>query len=103
MDDAQTVGTRIRELRNALGYPSAADFCRAVGMTPQALSNWENGFKRIGHYEASKIRAVTGASLDYIFFGDEWLLPPLVRERLQAYRKQQRPKNEALPSFRLSA
>jgi transcriptional regulator with XRE-family HTH domain len=70
LDDAQTVGSRIRDLRKR-GYLTAAAFARDIGSTPQALSNWENGYKRIGLEEAWKICRATGVTLDWIFLGDD--------------------------------
>lgn len=71
LDDAPTIGRRIRELRNARGYASAAAFVRDIGSTPQALSNWESGYRRIGLEEAWKIKKATGVTLDWIFSGDD--------------------------------
>jgi transcriptional regulator with XRE-family HTH domain len=87
MDDAKTVGSRIRDLRNALGYPSATDFARTIGSTPQALSNWERAFKRIGLDEAWKIRCATGVTLDWIYSGDDSLIQHGVALKLAAYRE----------------
>lgn len=101
IDDAMAVGQRIRELRHALGYESATAFARHVGTTPQALSNWESGYRRIGIEEAKKLARVTGATLDWLYFGREDYLPTILSLKLDVYRKGLRPKAEA--PFRLSA
>ena len=43
--DPKAVGLRIKAVREALGMKSA-DFGRLVGLTSQALANYENGHRR---------------------------------------------------------
>jgi transcriptional regulator with XRE-family HTH domain len=89
MDGPAAIGERIKELRLAFGYNVAASFCRATGITTQALNNYERGRARIAIDEAYKVIRLTGASLDWIYRGLEHTLPTMVQEKLFAYRAGQ--------------
>jgi transcriptional regulator with XRE-family HTH domain len=84
------IGTRIRDLRVALGYDSASVFAGHVGWSPQQLSNYEKGKKRPEISMAIKLCVRTGATLDYIYRGECAGLPLRLANRIQDYleRKQ---------------
>lgn len=65
------IGTRLQILRKALGFPTAAAFARHVGLTPQALSNYERGVGRPDLDAALKIVQRTRVSLDWIYRGED--------------------------------
>lgn len=85
--DVQAIGERLVELREALGR-TQADFARLVGVTPQALLNWEKGNNRPSIDMAYKIAAGTGGvPVGYILSGDTRGMPHEIMERLQAHRR----------------
>jgi len=92
MDNPEMIGGRIRRLRLALGYDQARAFCQFVGISDQALYNYENGKRRISLDEVMKIVAKTGASLDYIYRGLEHTLPKHVADKLDEYDRQEQKK-----------
>lgn len=82
-DTQADIGQRIRQLRLALGFMQARAFCAFVGITEQALNNYEHGRRRIGIDEALKIAGKTGASLDWIYRGMDHTLPMHLLQRLE--------------------
>jgi transcriptional regulator with XRE-family HTH domain len=54
---------------------SQAEIARLCSISAQAWNNAETGDNRIGIDNAMKIAKRTGASLDYIYFGDTRGLP----------------------------
>ncbi len=85
MDKPEEIGARLRRLRLALGYPQARTFCQFVGITDQAMNNYETGRRRISIDEAMKIVAKTGAGLDWIYRGLDHTLPKHVADKLAEY------------------
>lgn len=72
--DARAVGKRITHVREALGQRQA-EFARLVGISQQALNNYERGRQRPDIEQAMKICERTGATLDWLYFGDASGLP----------------------------
>lgn len=86
--DVRAIGARLVELREALGR-SQAEFARLVGVSPQALLNWEKGNNRPSIDGAYKISAGTGGvPVGYILSGDPRGMPAEIVERLQAHRRR---------------
>lgn len=86
-DSIEAIGRRLRMIRLAYsslqGRPDMAqiEFCRRAKIGAQAWNNCETGRNRIGLDAAKRVRALTGASLDYIYLGEKSLLPlALARE-----------------------
>jgi transcriptional regulator with XRE-family HTH domain len=88
LESDEAIAARIVLLREALGYENAADFARRLGITQQRLSNWENNRPALPHQGARMIRRVTGATLDWLYFGVENGLPRDVAEALQSRRRE---------------
>ena len=72
--NAREIGQRIMALMNVLG-DSQAEFCRRTGISDQSLSNYFHGLRRISLDQALQICDSTGATLDWIYFGDPSGLP----------------------------
>lgn len=68
------IGKRIRAIMDALGL-SQAQFSRLTGVSQQALNNYLQGRQRPAIDAAVKICDRTGATLDWIYFGDPSGLP----------------------------
>lgn len=98
MDNPVIIGGRIRRLRLALGFEQARAFCQFVGISDQALYNYETGKRRISLDEVMKIVQKTGVSLDWIYRGLEGTLPLHVAQRLAEV-----PEEDAIPDQRASA
>ena len=76
------IGQRIVALRTAMGFANAAAFAKAVKISPQSLNNYERGFRRPELEQATKIVKLTGATLDWIYYGERAGLPLQLAERL---------------------
>ncbi|CAH1671889.1 helix-turn-helix transcriptional regulator [Chelatococcus asaccharovorans] len=50
-------------------------FAQMVGLTQQSWNNYERGRRRIDLDQAFRLCAVTGVTLDWIYFGDRSGLP----------------------------
>lgn len=83
------IGRRIKVLREALGFESAALFAAHVGWSPQQLSNYENGQKRPEVTMAIKLCTRTNVTLDYIYRGEHAGLPLHVANAIQDYLARQ--------------
>lgn len=79
------IGQRLKRLRLALGYTNAKAFCGLIGVGDTAWNNWEKGRREIPIDAALRVCAKTGASLDYIYRGMDWTLPPQVRGKVEAW------------------
>lgn len=78
----QSVGDRLRLIRMAYGdlqhrekTISQAEFARMCNLTAPALNNAETGDNLIGLQAAKNVHRRTGATLDYIFFGNRNTMP----------------------------
>lgn len=78
------IAQRIKWTREALGLIPAA-FARRVGISPQALNNYEIKAQRPAIDEALKICAATGVTLDWIYRGDKRNLPGELQEKFSAF------------------
>ena len=63
------IGTRLRTAREALGL-SGADAARELGVSPQALSNYERGFRIPKDDTKSKFCKLFKKSYEELFFAD---------------------------------
>lgn len=79
--DLRAIGERIIQTREALEM-SAADFARFVGLSTQALSNYETGYRRPQLDQAVQIVRRTGVTLDWIYFGVRAGLPMRIAVKL---------------------
>ena len=83
------IAERLIATRQAMGLHQAA-FCRLIGVSPQAWSNYESGRNRINHDQALKLCKATGVSLDWIYRGLTSGLPVNLAMALQALRDNQK-------------
>lgn len=77
----QSIGDRLKLTREALGLNQAA-FARLVGISPQGINNYEKGTQRPQLDQAFQICRATGATLDWIYFGDRSGLPGRILDKL---------------------
>lgn len=63
------VGLRLKLAREAMDL-RPVDLCRAVGIKPNAYSQYESGARRINIEDALRFKIVLGVSLDWIYAGD---------------------------------
>jgi transcriptional regulator with XRE-family HTH domain len=84
MDRLDEIAERLRRLRLAYGFQQARPWCQFVGIGETSWNAFERGHRRITLDEALKLCAKTGASLDWIFRGLEYMLPLHVAEKLAA-------------------
>ena len=91
-DRDEDIAARLVLLRDARGW-NQAEFARRLNITPQRLSNWESGTgQRIPLAGAHVVRRVTGATLDWIYYGIEDGLPSGLADLIHTSR-QERPAN----------
>lgn len=83
------IGWRISVLREALGYPNAAQFAAYVGWTPQQLNNYQRGSKRPEVTMATRLCNRTGVTLDWIYRGERAGLPLHLANAIQDYLASQ--------------
>lgn len=66
--EAEKMADRLKRTREAFNL-NQADWCRLVGIEPQAWSNYEQGRNRISIDQALKVCAATGVTTDWIYRG----------------------------------
>ena len=76
------IAWRLRLLRVAVA-DNITDLCARSGITRSAWSNYENGSSRIGVDAAMKLCDTYGVSLDWIYRGQDAMLPHGLAKRLQ--------------------
>lgn len=88
--DAEDVAARLRWLRLAIsqaqGIRNMTEWAKFVGIGLSAWHNYEVAYRRIQLNEAVKVCGKTGASLDWIYRGDDFwhTLPEHVQKKLSA-------------------
>lgn len=75
------VGARLKRLRLALGR-SQADFADKLGVGASAVSNYEKGERAVDPYHAFKLKLAYGSPLEWLYGGDESVLPRHLVEKL---------------------
>lgn len=98
-DSNEAIGARITLLRRAYSLAqgrnremSGAEFARVCGIGTQALHNVENFHNRMGLDNAISVRARTGASLEFIYFGVRDLLPQGIATAIDTIEQQEKPR-----------
>lgn len=86
----KAIGRRLTATRLALDHTNAAEFAELVGLTPQALNNYETGIRRPNVDQAVKIVQATGVTLDWIYLGDRSGLPHRIASRLAPEQEDRR-------------
>lgn len=82
---AESVSTRLKWTRQALGY-SQADWSRFIGIAPQAWNNYERGLRRISINQSLKLCDRSEVSLDWIYRGVTAGLPRSFAEKMRRMR-----------------
>lgn len=81
----QAVGARLKELRAALGYGGhgqARQFAAMLGIRPNHYSMVESGERPLLPAKALEVRRLFGATLDWLYGGDQSALPDHLRRAL---------------------
>ena len=82
------VPSRLRELRRAQDILTAAAFAKILRAKPARYGNIESGSYELSIKVAHAIvEAVPGMTLDWLYYGRERGLEPLLRDRLLAARE----------------
>lgn len=71
----KSIGKRLRFLRKAKGVDHQTVMAKHVGVSQSRYSNWENGIGVIPVEFAVKFCQLTGATLDFIYTGNQSSLP----------------------------
>jgi len=69
MPDAKTIGYRIEQLRKSKGL-SVSKFAELIGVTSQAVSQYESGVRIPRDETKKRISIVLKRSVNFIFFED---------------------------------
>ncbi len=78
------VAQRLRLLREAIFDEKSVQFAKRCGISPQRMSNFENGFP-LSMDAANLIRAaVPGVTIDWLIHGDERALPVEMLNKLRS-------------------
>lgn len=83
----QEIGLRLVRLRVALGL-NPAGMAELLDIKANKLSNWENGHNGISLAEACRISERTGATLDFIYLGIDFGLPPAINGRVRSITRE---------------
>lgn len=84
----EAISERLRLTREALGL-SQVELCRRTGISTTTWNNYEKGINRISLDEAFKLKRRLSVSLDWIYFGDEAMLPARVIDGIRRPRGQE--------------
>jgi transcriptional regulator with XRE-family HTH domain len=76
------IARRLQLLRKALA-PTQAEFCRRIGVAPNAWNNYEKAFNRINIDAALRIQQLYGVPLDWIYIGIPAMLPSHLAEKVR--------------------
>jgi transcriptional regulator with XRE-family HTH domain len=90
-DTFPDIGRRLRLLRTAVmptGNP--AEFARSVGLTRTAWMRCEIGAARLGLTTALLLRQKFGVSLDWIYVGDESMMPQQLMMKIAELEQNER-------------
>jgi transcriptional regulator with XRE-family HTH domain len=85
MDAPESIGARLRWSRKTLGF-NQADWCRLVGIVPQAWNNYERELRVISINQSLKVCETTELSLDWIYRGVTTGLPKTFAEKIRNWR-----------------
>ena len=89
-DSLEDIGRRIRELREAMGYDKVCLFAEFMGWSPQQLSNYETGQKRLEVSMAIQLCRKTHVTLDWIYRGEPAGLPLDIANLIQNHLDRKR-------------
>ncbi|WP_102135117.1 helix-turn-helix transcriptional regulator [Candidatus Liberibacter solanacearum] len=86
--DPHAIGVRIKAIRKEKGM-TQGEFGALVGLTHAGISKIENGHRTPEIKTALKIKRALGKPLDWIYFGDEPIIPKKSRLRANANKSNQ--------------
>lgn len=69
-EQLRAFGARLRLLREVCGYPSQQTFADALGIEKGTLGQYEAGRSYPKPDVLGRIRQLTGATVDWLYFGD---------------------------------
>lgn len=81
------IGERLRLFRELIVDASQPKLAKIVGVTTQAWSQWETGKRPLGLCEAIILCRRYGATLDWLYRGEESGLPVRLAEKLRTDSK----------------
>ncbi|MBA5724611.1 helix-turn-helix domain-containing protein [Candidatus Liberibacter sp.] len=76
--DPMAIGARLKGLRESLGL-NRVEFSKLTGMSNSVICQYEKGERTPRVETAMKIKQATQKPLDWIYFGDEIIVPKSVR------------------------
>ncbi|RKL52303.1 XRE family transcriptional regulator [Candidatus Liberibacter asiaticus] len=91
--DPVAIGLRLKEIREQLKL-NRVEFGKLVGLPCASVSRYENGKITPRITTAQKIKRVIGKPLDWIYFGDEIIVPKSIK-RAKGNQSSQKPKNNS--------
>jgi transcriptional regulator with XRE-family HTH domain len=75
---------RLRTVREACGYTTRRAFAEALGIEEGTCGKYERAESYPHPETLGRIRQLTGATVDYLYFGDESGLPLALYRRIQS-------------------
>ena len=76
------VGRRLKAVRIAAGYSSAREIAQDLGVKENRYTNWERGLRLVEPEVMAKVKRLTGATADYIYYGDSSGLSKILAKKL---------------------
>lgn len=89
IESKEAVSERLKMTREALGL-SQAEWCRLTEIATNTWNNYERCVARISLEEAMKVTRATGVGLDWIYRGEEAMLPARILEGIRRLRAETR-------------
>lgn len=81
--DQAAIGRRVRAARRVAGLKQR-DLAAVCATTPNAVTNWEAGTRRLGISQAAMLLPILRVTLDWLYLGDDRGLDWEKREALAA-------------------
>ncbi len=81
--DQAAIGRRVRAARRVAGLRQR-DLAQVCSTTPNAVTNWEAGTRRLGISQAAMLLPILRVTLDWLYLGDDRGLDWEKREALAA-------------------
>ncbi len=96
--DPVAIGLRLKEIREHLGL-NRVEFGKLVGLPCALISMYESGKRTPRITTAQNIKRVIGKPLDWIYFGDEIIIPKSIKRAKsnQSSKKSKKDKKSSNP------
>lgn len=78
------IGRRLRRLRRAFGFKTAADFAADLGVEQRRVQDLERGKTRVTEWLLQAVSQRTSGAAEWLFMGNDSFISPGVQERLRA-------------------